>query len=296
MPSSPEPKRIPVKTPEKTKAETESKPVNFFSTLPGLLTAIGGFIAAIAALITALNAVGLMGRPTATPAPSATWTLAPIPTFTLTPLPTSAPTRAEVKPTLAPTTRPTSASGILFEDDFGDPKSGWGVRAVPDYEIGYIGGEYGIVVHKAQHEAWAVAPQLGNLGDFSVEVDARRVSGPEDNDFGLLVRYQEDSDEFYALTISSDGFFAVQLWQGEVWEELVKWTESPAIRKGEKAVNRLKVECRGAEMRFSVNGTLLITLQDSTLSGGTLGLIAGSFDVGGVAIRFDNLRVQALKQ
>jgi hypothetical protein len=191
--------------------------------------------------------------------------------------------------------RPTSASGLLLEDDFSDPKSGWGTRTIPNYEIGYSGGEYGIIVHKVQHEAWAVAPQLENLDNFAVEVDTRRVSGPEDNDFGLLVRYQEDSDEFYALTISSDGFYTVQLWQGEQWEELVKWAESPAILKGEKAINRLKVECRGAEMRFFVNGTLLIALQDSTLNGGTLGLIAGSFDIGDVAIRFDNFRVQALK-
>ena len=109
------------------------------------------------------------------------------------------------------------------------------------------------------------------------------------------MRYQEDSDDFYALTISSDGFFAVQLRQSEEWEELVKWTESPAISKGEKAVNRLKVECQGTEMRFYSNGVLLVALQDSTLSGGTLGLIAGSFDVGDVAIRFDNFRVQALR-
>jgi hypothetical protein len=297
MPSSPEPRRIPVKTPEKVEAKPESKPAGFFNTLPGLLTAVGGLVAAIATLLTALNAVGMLGRPTATPAPSATptWTLTIAPTTTLTPAPlaTVAPTKAEARPTLAPTARPTSASGLLFEDDFSDPKSGWGTRTVPNYEVGYVDGEYGIVVHKTQQEAWAVAPQL-SLDNFSVQVDARRVSGPEDNDFGLLVRYQEDSDDFYALTISSDGFFSAQLRQGEAWEELVKWTESPAIQKGEKAINRLKVECRGAEMRFYANGALLITLQDSTLSGGTLGLMAGTFDIGDVAIRFDNFRVQAL--
>lgn len=270
---------------------------SFWTTLPGILTAVGGLIGAIAALITALAATGVF-TPAPPPSPlPATATATVIPP-TSTPQPTAtpnAPTATLAPATAAPAPAPmhTPAPDVpLFADDFADPASGWLILVTEQDEKGYDEGVYRIAVYDADFASWGYPDPPGNFDDFVIEVDARRVAGPEDNEFGVIVRYQPD-DSFYLFSISSTGDISIQKHITGEWEYLAPWTASAAVRPGDE-VNRLRVTCQGSRLRFFVNGQAVAQADDASFRSGNIGLLASAADTGGVVVAFDNLRVRAL--
>ncbi len=262
-------------TPSDTKSATKPpEHKSFWATVPGLLTAVGGMVAAIGTLITALVAAGVLGanKPTPTVVPNAT----PV---------------AAVTAPLTPA--PVATAGVLFEEDFSAQRNDWLTEVSPEVEKGYEGGEFRISVYQRNFSTWTYPQPSRDLADFAVEVDTRWVSGPLDNEYGLLTRYQDASDEFYLFAISSHGFYTIEKYQGGRWHDLVKWTEAEAVKQGE-AVNRLRVTCQGSTLRFFANGELLAQAEDASFRTGNIGLLASSGEKEGVTIAFDNLRVRAL--
>lgn len=260
------------------------------------MTAVGGMIGAIAALITALASTGVLS-----PAPTPTL-LPPTPTATITAAATTAATTAAMPPsatpapaaTSAPTSTPVSApipDAPLLADDFEDPASGWLVLVTDQDEKGYDRGAYRIAVYDTDLASWGYPEPENDFEDFVIEVDAHRVDGPEDNEYGIITRVQPD-DSFYLFSISSTGSVSIQKHIEGEWEYLVEWTASPAVRQGGE-INRLRVTCQGPKLRFFVNGQPVAQADDAGFRSGNIGLLASAGDIGGVVVAFDNLRVRA---
>lgn len=188
-----------------------------------------------------------------------------------------------------PTPWPTPAFPLAWQDDFSAPEGGWGetsdLQSVKQYE----NGQYHITVYSPELFIWSIAGR--DLADFMAEVEATQVSGPNDNGYGLLFRFQDDQ-HFYRFDISGDGFYLLSKRAENQWVTLVDWTESPFIYKG-KATNRLKVICQGAQISLYVNDRHLTDFSDASYSHGDIGLFAGTLSQGGVHISFDNLTVWA---
>jgi hypothetical protein len=196
--------------------------------------------------------------------------------------------------TATPVVAGPGAGGLVYADDFEDPGSGWDVFAEDDTEAGYSDGEYRVSVNQDNYVAWGT-PGDKEFDNFEVEVDARQVEGPLDNNLGLLVRYQPDDDNFYWFEISSDGYYSVDMMQAGEWVGLVDWVESDAINQGTGVTNHLKVVCDGDRFVFYVNGIYLTEVTDATFASGNVGLAAGTFDEPGVVVVFDNLRLYSLQ-
>lgn len=184
------------------------------------------------------------------------------------------------------------ASGaIIYQDDFSSTNSGWPIDTFAEGSTGYYNGQYRITVNETDYAIWA-SSGAGGFGDISVEADAVMVGGPEENEFGLLCRFV-DNDNFYAATIASDGYYFI--WRrlnGGDWElvGMDSGQTSTAIRVGTQ-VNRIRLDCVGSSLTLYANGTQLIQVQDSSLTTGDVGVYAGSFDVGGVDVVFDNFLI-----
>ena len=181
--------------------------------------------------------------------------------------------------------------GVLFKDDFSDTSSGWDRVDVAEGITDYADGVYRILVNSASTDVWA-NPGL-NFDDTTIEVEATKVGGPDDNDFGLICRY-DDKSNFYFFIISSDGYYGVgkvingeQILLGE--EELIP---SDAIKTG-NVTNDIQVDCVDSTLTLFTNGSQLISVDDSSFASGDVGLIAGSFDTPGTDIHFDNFVVRA---
>jgi hypothetical protein len=186
--------------------------------------------------------------------------------------------------------------GTIYVEGFEDPDDGWGVYNNGDTIAVYADSQYRVGVFRDNYVAWGNPEPPLDLADFEIEVDARQVEGPLDNNLGLLVRYQEGGDDFYWFQISSDGYYSVDLMRDGEWETLVGWQESTAIFQGLDVVNRLRLVCNGDTFDFYVNGTYLVTVEDDTYASGNIGLSVGTFDEPGVVVHFDNLEVQGLSE
>jgi hypothetical protein len=185
---------------------------------------------------------------------------------------------------------PQNPGDLLFQDGFSDPSSGWDRVQGPEGMTDYQDGRYRIVVNAANADYWA-NPGL-YFRDVVVDVDAGKSGGPDDNDFGILCRYQ-DTENFYFLIISSDGYYGIGIVEDGEQRllEPPQMYHSNSILPGE-AVNHLQATCQGSRLALYVNGDFIAEADDATFSNGDIGLIVGSFDLPGVDIWFDNLMVR----
>jgi len=184
-------------------------------------------------------------------------------------------------------------SDLPFRDDFGDPDSGWLTSDTEQYRIVYQDGALHFVVNTLDKMAWTVIGK--RIDDFILDVDATQVDGPDDNHYGVIVRYA-DKKNFYRLDISGDGYYSLQRLKNDEWEKLADWQESGAIRQG-AATNHLRVIAEGPKLTLIVNGTTVGQIEDADILVGDVGLAAGAFyDQTGVHVAFDNFEVNPLEK
>lgn len=180
---------------------------------------------------------------------------------------------------------------VLFFDDFSDPPSGWGIWKRDGASVEYFEEGLRIQVNEPQYDFWSVAGL--NFEDVSIEVDASNLAGLDDNDFGIICRYQ-DKENFYMMVVSSDGYYGIAKLRdgqyGMIGAQQLQYNRD-AIRSG-KARNHLRADCIGSTLRLYANGQLLMEASDEDLRTGDVGVVTGSYDARGVDILFDNFVVK----
>lgn len=177
---------------------------------------------------------------------------------------------------------------LLYEDDFSNPASGWEVSSQGGLKD-YYQGTYHIKINDPNIFSWSVIRQT--YGDVSVKVEAAFTGAADMAEMGLICRMQNNQD-FYFFTLRSDGAFAIfKMYQGnEIFIGMDGYQYSDAIHTGLNT-NQIGVECKGQELSMYVNGTHLITVEDSSYQVGDVGVIAGAFDHTDVNVYFDNFSV-----
>ena len=184
---------------------------------------------------------------------------------------------------------------ILFIDDFnGEFNCGWatynrggGIATIENSSMQLTVSQPG--------QIWWTNPSR-NFDDVVIRVEARQVSGPNDNAYGIICRYQNE-ENFYVFLISGDGYYAIGKYQtGD--ENVVYLTEngqfqpSDAINTG-IASNEMEVSCLGNELSLAVNGAPLVSVNDPTFVTGDIGLAASTLQAATGVIEFDNVQVAA---
>ena len=112
-----------------------------------------------------------------------------------------------------------------------------------------------------------------NFNDFILDVDTKLVEGTIDNWAGLEIRCQ-DEGSYYALEISSDGYYEISKFENSNKVKLAKPTNSSYINTGVGATNHIHIEANKNTMGLSVNGHHLSTVTDNTFTEGAVALMA----------------------
>jgi hypothetical protein len=184
----------------------------------------------------------------------------------------------------------TSRPNAVFEDDFASPDSGWETWADANGSfVAYQNGGLRILVKDKQFDYWSRPGK--RFVDAHIEVDAIKLAGPNDNDLGLICRYQ-DRNNFYAFLVSSDGYAGI-LKVDEGKYRVISGTQLNAsgnVKQGE-ALNHLQADCIGQSLALHVNGQVVAQAQDAGFAAGEVGVIAGTNATPGVDIFFDNFVV-----
>lgn len=182
----------------------------------------------------------------------------------------------------------TSSEFILaYQDDFSNHGSGWD-DAFDRYTVKQYGNnKYYIEVMTSNLVAWGLANR--DVADFRLEVEATQESGPNNNGYGVLFRFQ-DRENYYRFDVSGEGYFLLsKFFRGE-WTTLIPWTPSPVLNVGQ-ATNRLMVEALGARIRIFANGVELGWVTDGSLSHGNFGVFANTFSEPNLVVSFDNIKL-----
>ncbi len=189
----------------------------------------------------------------------------------------------------------TAENEILFEDYFDSDANGWATGEFEDdytqNEITIADGVYTLNV-TAKQKAYVekVLPNR-DFSDFVLTVEATPLDTEEHYSYGVAFRESNDLHN-YTFEIGNDQLYSIQLYDGN-WKTLKEWSSTDAINVGE--TNELMVIADGSTLTFFINGEELTTLEDATLSEGTVGLVVDMFEEGeSAAVEFDNLVVSGL--
>lgn len=190
---------------------------------------------------------------------------------------------------------PCDEGGTLFNDAFeGETNCGWALYSRNGASTAIADGVLTLTTSQPG-QIWWTNPGRG-FDDVIISVETEHVSGPQDNAYGVICRYQS-SENFYVFLISSDGYYAIGKYQsGSDQVEYLsgdgQYVASEAINQGQ-ARNSLRASCVGDELTLTVNGELLESVNDPTFVSGDIGLSASAFESGTVVVNYDNLRVLA---
>jgi len=179
----------------------------------------------------------------------------------------------------------------LFQDDFGDPNSGWEVGDYEGGDVGYKDGVYFVTSTTQDMMMWGVSNR--SFDNVIIEVDVTQISaGPENNNgYGVVCREQGGIDGYgYYLRISGDGYYSIaRAADGEI-TALVDWTESSAVNKG-NATNHIRAICDSTNIELFVNGEQVGAVEDSTFAAGDIAFTATTYESEMTKVHFDNLVV-----
>ena len=185
----------------------------------------------------------------------------------------------------------TAGGKVLFADDFSDASSGWDVRKTNNGSSDYRDGHYFIRVDSPKFQLWSTTGQ-DFTDDVIVEAMAGPAAGPQENEMGVMCRYQDINNFIYG-SIGSDGFYAIV----EVADNKTNiltgnghFQQSAAIPVSSETYP-IRFACEGDRYTLSVNGQEIDSIHSSTFSHGDAGLLAGTFGQGGVEIVFDDFKV-----
>ena len=155
--------------------------------------------------------------------------------------------------------------------------------------VSYYQGGLIFIINIPQYDYISVPN--GSFGDVRVEATANKLTGPDDNDYGIICRYQNEKN-YYSFIISSDAYFGIIKVKEGIYQILnsTNLEYNSMINLGYE-LNHLRADCIGSVLIFYVNETKLAEVTDTDFSGGKVGLIAGSFKSPGVAVLFDNFLV-----
>jgi len=183
---------------------------------------------------------------------------------------------------------PTPLAKILFSDDFSDESSGWDTYS---NEAGWVKYQDGWLHMKANTSGDIEIDSYANqhFTDFVLEVETRFVDGTDDNWHSVCCRV-DNRNSYYEFSISADGYYRLAVWMmDEDIDPSNRPTSSSHILQGQDAINLLRVECVGNNLRLLVNGHLLTEMTDNRLTEGDITLGVGSLAGTYSEIAFDNL-------
>jgi hypothetical protein len=206
--------------------------------------------------------------------------LSPSATPTVTPSPT-------VTGTATATTTPTARPSPLYADDFSDPNSGWPQADGPDSRMGYLDGEYQVLIRRTYFNP--VTPPMFECASCDVAVDMRFAS-PIYGAYGIAFDIADSTDFFLFMANGQQQYGLFRISSGQ-WEALVDWTATSALKAGQLS-NHLQLVHLSSSIALYANAQHLTTLSLPIFQGSIrAGLTATAYGETKVDARFDDFQV-----
>jgi formylglycine-generating enzyme required for sulfatase activity len=181
--------------------------------------------------------------------------------------------------------------GVLYQDDFGDPKSGWPTEDQSNGLFGYHPAAfYHVEVSKA-NDSEVVFHGL-NFADFTAETEVlvdHTNTNSGDSRYGLAFRRTQDN--YYAFVISPRaGTWQVLKHTAGGFEVLAEGNNDTL--RGMTAPDHLQVDADGADLTFHINGQTVGHVTDASYANGDVGFVVQTFDETLAHIHYASLTIR----
>jgi S1-C subfamily serine protease len=180
-----------------------------------------------------------------------------------------------------------AAGEMVIADDFSEPTSGWVEDSTTDWALYYESGRYFFEINPVQF--YLNSYLQVDYANVSVSVDVNIEQAAHDADIGIICRYV-DSNNYYALEVSEDGYYSIWKRVGGEVTYLINWTSSGLVPTDSSPFT-LNAACDGAQLSVGINGELLGQATDTDFTSGYVGLTAGTWENGGLVLSVDNFEV-----
>lgn len=172
---------------------------------------------------------------------------------------------------------------------FDNTDHGFGLQSDSQMERALAIGKYSFRSFRGDNQVWALP--LGRMSDGSFRVSMLKMEGPDRKGYGLCLRVhgRGDAPNMYLFEINTAGQYRFRKRDNARWSDIIPWTESSAIAKGNYAQNTLRVQADGPNFILYINETEVNRATDSTFADGYVGLSVSE----GLHVLFDNLEVPA---
>ncbi|GAB4574653.1 MAG: hypothetical protein Kow0077_22310 [Anaerolineae bacterium] len=185
-------------------------------------------------------------------------------------------------------------TNVLFADDFSVDTGEWWLTSDERGDIAIQGGE--LVMRDVFDDiAFSTGPTV-ILDDFALEIDSRFVSGTDNNWHFIAFRLDDSGKDinYYRVGYSADGYVVGAEFANGQRIDWMDPTPSDAIIQGQGATNHLRLEVVGTQVKFYVNGQLVIDhIATNPLPAGGLWLSADALEAPDTTVAWDNLIVTA---
>ncbi len=195
-------------------------------------------------------------------------------------------------PTPASTAPPTP--GVLFQDDFSSQQAslanGWALGSGNGANVTWTPGA--IVITETNQGSYDANFLTTPYDNFGAETSAGP-TGSSYAEYGIVFRATSASNGFtgYVFEVSSDGRFWLSKSVNGNWEgQLLAPAASSAIKQGAEQ-NALRVLASGPQIKLFINGTLVGTAADTSLTSGGVGFYIAAEDAPPAAVAYHGLRI-----
>jgi hypothetical protein len=222
-------------------------------------------------------------------------TVTPLPSPETVIIPTAIPTPSPESGVETPLVPSSEQEAVLYEDDFADPASGWPNELVFDnYYIGYHEPEYyHVEVHAPNARTVVTVPEEQSFGDFVTEtevfVSQENTAPSGDFRYGLVVR--RAGEQYYGFTISPHTKTWSVLKSSPSGVKLLNEGTEDSIQ-GLEGANTLRVDAKGPDFTFYINGQLVSRVKDADYASGEVGFFVQTFDSPRAHLHYDSLVIR----
>lgn len=180
------------------------------------------------------------------------------------------------------------SGSLIGEDDFSQDTNTWDVGGSEYGSVSIQNGELLFSVNTENYFFWSGYQSTQDLSNTIFSVDAHVQQATGVGDFGFLCRIQ-DENNFYAMEVSEDGYFAIWKFENGKSDYLYEWEYSNEIPIGQPM--SLVGACVGNKLVLGVNDKVLVEITDNTFKNGNIGLLTGTFEIPDITVAFDNYYV-----
>ncbi len=241
--------------------------------------------------------------PTSTDSPRSKAPATPVPTGTVNAVASATPVLTATlipTPTVAVAVSVQQASapkGIIYRDDFTDPKSGWpNSLEFGNYYIGYHEpNDYHVEVHVPNDRAVVAVPKR-TFGDFTMETevqaDPNNTAKAGNFRYGLVFR--RSGNQYYAFVVSprAKTWHVLKSSPGGLVE--LKKGSSDSIQ-GLTADDTLRVDAKGSTFFFHINDQDVGQVSDADYAGGEVGFFVETQDSPRAHVHYDTTIIREVE-